>query len=204
MPGAGAGGTRLVGITPGLPEGTGGLERRVREALDAGIDLVVVRERSLPAWAEALATEEPDRVVLHARMAGAEAMAVATGCGLHLGGGARGPVAVRRWSRSLHHPDEVELTLQEGAAWVFLSPIWPPGSKPGDTRPCWGPEVLRRFVGRPVVALGGLTPKRAAACAGAWGVASLGGIFGARDVAEAVGAFRAALSASARPGARGS
>jgi thiamine-phosphate pyrophosphorylase len=139
-------------------------------------------------------------------MDGAEATAVATGCGLHLGAQARAPnrEGVRRWSRSLHHPDEVEPTLQAGASWVFLSPIWPAGSKPGDTRPCWGPEVLQRFGGRPVVALGGLTPERAAACAGAWGVASLGGIFGAPDVAEAVGAFRAALSASAGPVARGS
>jgi thiamine monophosphate synthase len=95
----------------------------------------------------------------------------------------------RGFSVSAHTPEEVRRARTAGASWAFLSPIWRSPSKPGDTRPALGVAVLSE---PGAVALGGVSLARVALCraAGAHGVAGMGGIFGARDVAEAVGAWR--------------
>lgn len=187
---------RLVGITGGGPE----LAARVAAALDAGVDAVLIREPTLPDALLERLSADPGRVILHARMPGAGAVAAALGFGLHLGGDADTARARARFpgrlGRSTHGPAEARAALAAGADYVFLSPIWAPTSKPADRRPPLGPEALAGL--GPVLALGGVTPARVAEAlaAGAHGVAVLGGIFGAADVTEAVRAYSAALSAS--------
>lgn len=166
----------IVGITCGGAD----LEARVRDALAAGIDHVLVREDVLPAWVERVA--DP-RIVLHRRM------------GEHPGFAVHYSSAPQPWggvfSVSTHSVVEAERAMAAGARWVLLSPIWPSPSKPGDRRPALGTGVLAT---PGAVALGGVSTERVALCraAGAAGVAGMGGIFGARDVAEAVGQWRAA------------
>lgn len=178
---------RLIGISDGRWDG-----QRARAALDAGLPALLVREAVLPE-------DLPDdpRLILHARMVGAEARAEAAGWGLHLP--ATGDVrAVRarfsgRLGISTHSDAEARAALSAGADYVLISPIFPPTSKPDDRRPCLG---LTALAGPgPRYALGGITPARAQACitAGAAGVAVLGGIFGAPDIRAAVQAYRAVL-----------
>lgn len=167
----------VYAITCGGPD----LGARIRAVLGAGARVVV---RELELREEFLISG----VILHARMPGAEEEARRRGLGLHLPGGADVAAVRRRFSGllgySAHTPGE-----GAGADYSFLSPIWPPTSKPG--RPALGPEVVRGHV-----ALGGLTPERArvAMTHGAVGVASMGGIFGAPgEEAARVAAFRSAV-----------
>jgi thiamine monophosphate synthase len=180
----------LFGITGGGPH----LAERVRRALESGVDRVVVREDVLPDEILDLAPEWSDRLVLHARMPGADVVAGSLDMGLHLPGGAdvaawrrrfRGPLGY-----SAHSVEEARAARAAGADHVFLSPIWAPTSKPDDRRPTLGPGVLREV---PAVALGGVTVARIAECSGAAGVAVLGGLFGAEDIGAAARAFRAAV-----------
>ncbi len=172
----------IVGITCGGPA----LLARVRDALDAGLDRVIVREPVLPDGLDALAERWPHRVVLHARMPGAGALASRLPVSLHYASDmAPGAGA---FSVSAHSAAEVRCARAAGASWALLSPIWRSPSKPGDQRRPLGVRVLRV---EGAVALGGVTPARVPRCraAGAVGVAGMGGIFGARDVAAAVGAW---------------
>jgi len=181
----------IIGITCGGPD----LPARMRDALAAGLDVLVVREDALPSGLDALAEAWPGRVVLHTRMPGAAALAARLPVALHLAS----TVPVEAWpsrgfSVSAHTREEVRRARAAGASWAFLSPIWPSPSKPGDTRPPLGLTALQE---PGAVALGGVDSARVPLCraAGAHGVAGMGGIFGARDVAEAVGAWRAAWGA---------
>ncbi|MDP2312309.1 MAG: thiamine phosphate synthase [Pseudomonadota bacterium] len=207
----------IVGITCGGDDLLG----RVRAALAAGIDHVIVREAALPAGLAPIAEAWPHRLVLHARMPGAVALAAELPVRLHFAsdvppasgcasadsvrdprsGSERGPA--RGFSVSAHSPEEVRRACAAGADWALLSPIWRSPSKPTDTRPPLGVGVLG--VGG-AVALGGVDPTRVALCraAGALGVAGMGGIFGARDVAEAVNAWRSAWGAAGERSGNGS
>lgn len=91
-------------------------------------------------------------------------VAVALDCHLHLP--ARGlPVAdaraclppASRLSVAVH--DEREADQAAGADFALVSPVFSPGSKPGDTRPPLGPEGFARLAERtncPAFALGGI------------------------------------------------
>ncbi len=112
-------------------------------------------------------------------------VAIAAGAaGVHLPGGSIAPSLLRAWTGpefligvSCHSVAEVERAADEGASYVFLSPIFASPSKPG-----YGPalglaplaEACRR-VRIPVIALGGVDEQRAAACvaAGAAGYAAI-------------------------------
>ncbi len=182
----------IVGITCGGPA----LVERITAALEAGLDRVLIREPALPAGVEALARTWHGRVVLHARMPGAAELARALPVALHQPADGPTPTGVL-WSRSTHSREEATAAMAAGAAWVLLSPIWVSPSKPGDLRPPLGAEALGWTRG--AVALGGVRPDRIAACraAGAIGVAGMGGLFGAPDVARAAAAWRAAWDAAA-------
>lgn len=182
-------------ISAGQPD----LAARARVALEAGLDRLLVREAAPPAGLEALIGDFPGRVVVHARMAGAEALARAHGVPVHLGAAHD----LRVWrelapavGQSCHAPDEARGALRAGAAWVFLSPIAAPFSKPHDVRPTLGLAALH---GVGAVALGGIHTGLVAACRanGAVGVASLSGILTAADPASAVGTWRAAWGGAA-------
>ncbi len=99
---------------------------------------------------------------------------------LHLAATGEPPVH-REFGQSCHSPAELDRAFARGASYALLSPVFPPTSKGHDTRTPLGPE---RFVtwaaGRPVYALGGITPANAGSlrAAGAPGVAVLGAVFG--------------------------
>jgi len=184
----------IVGITCGGPD----LVERVRAALEAGIDRVIVRESVLPRGLDTMAEAWPYRLVLHTRMPGAVALAPNLPVALHYAGDVRLAVRTNPFSVSAHSPEEVDHALGMGATWALLSPIWRSPSKPADRRRPLGLSVLRTAG---AVALGGVSAERVGRCraAGARGVAGMGGLFGARDVAEAVTAWRAAWGEVAAP-----
>lgn len=84
-----------------------------------------------------------------------------------------------RLSRACHSLEDVLRAQDEGFDMATLSPVFRPGSKPGDTRPTLGLPGLTRICARaqiPIVALGGIEAQRALRCfeAGAAGVAAIG------------------------------
>ena len=83
-----------------------------------------------------------------------------------------------RWvSAAVHDVDEARLA--EGADLALVSPVYAPGSKPGDTRPPLGPEgfqALAAALSCPALALGGITPERAAQLSGAQGFAVISAV----------------------------
>jgi len=105
-----------------------------------------------------------------------------------------GPAALV--GRSTHTPDEARRAADEGADYVFLGPIWPTPSHPG--RAALGVEALHRArdVGIPLIAIGGVTPARAAACAdaGAHGVAAISALWQAPEPGSAAARFLLSFS----------
>jgi thiamine monophosphate synthase len=64
---------------------------------------------------------------------------------------------------SCHNTADARTLLDNGADYVFISPVYRPFSKPGDQRPLIDINTLRmltRRYGERIVLLGGLTPKR--------------------------------------------
>jgi thiamine-phosphate pyrophosphorylase len=202
------------------------LDRLLDEAIAAGVDLVQVRERDLDAavlvaFVRGLvrrAAGTTTRVVVNERTD----VAIASGAdGVHLR--SDGPPADRlralapgdEWivGRSCHAVDAARVA--SGADYVLFGTVFGTASKPG--APASGLDALARWCAStsvPVVAIGGLTPERADACAaaGAAGVAAIGAFLpeGRRPDAigprRAVPAFREALArgmaARGRPDAR--
>lgn len=120
--------------------------------------------------------------------------------GLHLPSRFGAAAAVRRKLPSVllgvscHGASELEAAERAGADYALLSPFFAPTSK-APLSPVLGPEGFRAAVrGRrmPVLALGGLTPERlaAAAGAGAAGAAVLGGLFLAPDIESRARRYR--------------
>lgn len=91
--------------------------------------------------------------------------------------------------RSVHSEAEAEAAVAEGADYLLVGTIYDSPSHPG--RPPAGLAMVRwtAALGRPVVAIGGMTPVRAreARDAGAWGVAAISALWHAADP------YRAAL-----------
>ena len=83
--------------------------------------------------------------------------------------------------RSVHETTNVTPALESGADYVFLGPIWPSASHPGV--PGMGLGALSGAAGRPILAIGGVTPDRAgkARRAGAYGVATVSALWLAED-----------------------
>ena len=64
---------------------------------------------------------------------------------------------------SCHSAEQACTLLDNGADYVFISPVYRPFSKPGDMRPLIAINTLRmltRRYGERIVLLGGLTPQR--------------------------------------------
>jgi thiamine-phosphate pyrophosphorylase len=100
------------------------------------------------------------------------------------------PVAAARtvlgpgWiGRSVHSAEGARQAFEAGADFVILGSIFPTPSHP-DRAPL-GLGVLEEAarLGRPVIAIGGVTAERAAECrrAGAWGVAAIRALWDAAD-----------------------
>lgn len=100
--------------------------------------------------------------------------------------------------RSCHGRSELRQATEEEVAYVTLSPIFATPSKPG-----YGPEIGLNGLSRlafatslPVYALGGIGPGRVQAClqAGAYGVAVMGVVMGAKSPREVSAAVIAELT----------
>lgn len=191
-----------------------GLEAQLDEALAAGIDLIQVRERDLDAatlcaLTARLAGRAPakTRVIVNDR---ADVARAARAAGVHLR--ADGPsisrvraLGLAGWTvgRSAHTADEVDRAGE--ADYLIFGTVFVSRSK-GAGAPVSGVEALRAAAARtpvPVLAIGGITPDRVAACrdAGAAGVAAIGVFLpmgrtaGALGAAEAVRSLRRAWGA---------
>lgn len=89
---------------------------------------------------------------------------------------------------SVHSAAEAHQAARDGADFVVAGTIWPTASHPG--RPGAGVGLIRELasIGLPVIAIGGVTPERAAEAraAGAAGVAVVRGVWNAADPEAAV------------------
>jgi thiamine-phosphate diphosphorylase len=97
-------------------------------------------------------------------------------------------ILVRGWiGCSVHSVEEAATAAREGADFLVLGNVYQTTSHPG--RPAAGLGVLRDTVGQglPVIAIGGITPARAAEvrAAGAYGVAAIGALWHVSDSAAA-------------------
>lgn len=134
-------------------------------------------------------------------------VALATpGAGVHLGArsipvaAARALIGDRLLGCSVHAADEGVAVARDGADFLLLGTIWATDSHPG--RKGAGTELIRSTAAKvrlPVVAIGGVTPERAAeaVAAGAAGVAVLRGVWEARDPVTAALSCTAAMDAAA-------
>lgn len=113
--------------------------------------------------------------------------------GVQLGLQDLGPADARRvlphgWiGRSVHSRDEAAGAVAEGADFLVVGSIYETASHPG--QPAAGPQLVRECaaLGRPVIAIGGITPERAieVKVAGAYGVAAIRALWQAPDPAAA-------------------
>lgn len=105
---------------------------------------------------------------------------------------------LRVHSAAIHSEAALHRAEEARANFAVFGAVHAPGSKPGDGV---GVEALRAITEAstvPVIAIGGISPARVAACiqAGAYGVAVVSGVLGAPSPAEAIHAYLAALAAA--------
>jgi thiamine-phosphate diphosphorylase len=113
--------------------------------------------------------------------------------GVQLGASDLTPADARRmlphaWiGRSVHTADEARVAIDEGADFLVVGNVYETATHPG--RAPAGPELVRRIadLGKPVIAIGGVTPERAVElrAAGAYGVAAIRALWQAPDPAAA-------------------
>jgi thiamine-phosphate pyrophosphorylase len=160
-----------------------------REAIQAGVDLIQVRERDLDGGPLAALVAELVRLTrgTATRVVVNDRLDVALACGadgVHLRGDSIPPEAARAIApagfligRSVHHEQEAK-TAAAGADYLVAGTVFPTSSKAGLTE--WlGVEGLARIcraVPVPVLAIGGVTVDRlpGIAAAGAAGIAAIG------------------------------
>lgn len=161
----------------------------IARQLAAGVDMIQIREKDLPARALLrlvhrvleMAAHYPTRILVNSR---ADVALAASAHGLHLPADSIAPAHWRTIAPpgfligvSCHSVPEVCRAETEGADFAVLGPIFAPLSKT-DARSPLGLPALReaaRLVRIPVFALGGVTADNAAACleAGAAGIAGI-------------------------------
>lgn len=188
---------RLVLVTD-RRRARGDLAAAVANAVEGGVTAVVLREKDLTTDA-LVAAGGPVRDAC--RAAGAlflvahdvEAARRLAADGVQLGYGAPPVAAARaalgqeaRVGCSTHDADELRRALGAGADHVTFSPVWDTPSKRGILAPrgvAALAEAVRVAGPTPVVALGGVTPERAAEVrrCGAAGMAVVGAILDAAD-----------------------
>jgi thiamine-phosphate pyrophosphorylase len=184
--------------------------RQAALAVEAGVDVIQVRERDLSASALAalvracvsVARGSATRVIVNDRLD------VALSCGaagVHLRSDSLPPEIVRRLAptlvigRSVHSAEEAE-HLGTTVDYLIAGTIWPTSSKP-PAAPLLGVEGLAGIVAKakvPVMGIGGVSIANAgqAAAAGASGVAAIG-LFVGKD-ADASGCRIADLGEQVR------
>jgi thiamine-phosphate pyrophosphorylase len=166
------------------------LEATIAQAIAAGVDWVQIREKDLPARRLLTVTET---AVSHARQQGTTRVVVndrldvalaAHAHGVHLGTRSMPVDLVRKLAPpeflvgvSCHSLAEAQAAEKAGADYLLLGPIFSTPSKL-QYGPPLGFATLRRVtseVSIPVIALGGITADRVAACSenGAAGIAAI-------------------------------
>lgn len=189
------------------------LEDVFAEALDAGVRLVQLREkhlemgelRRLAARLQRRASNYEARLLVNTHAGLARDIGAA---GVHLPSSGPAPCTIRRQcgdqlliGTSTHN--RKECGEADGADFVTFSPIYSPNSKPG-YGPGAGPVALRPVTegsSLPVYALGGITPRRVAACKrnGAAGIAVMSGVLAAGHVGSAARAYLEAWASAPGP-----
>ena len=169
--------TRLYVVAPAVVAGGRPLPEMIPALAAAGVDLVQLRERGLPAD-ELRAVAE--RCAVAARRAGLlflvnddPGLARAVGAdGVHLGQADADGAAIRRLradagdrlliGRSTRGGDDLEAAAAEGADYAAVGPVWETPTKPG--REAIGPRALASAARRarlPWFAIGGIDERRA-------------------------------------------
>ena len=182
---------------------------QVRHAIDAGVDLIQVRERDLDAAdlsalvrdIVGLARGTATQVVVNDRLD----VALACGAdGVHLRGDSIAPADARRLAasgflvgRSVHTVDEAVRATD--ADYLIAGTVFPSASKPGNG-PLLGLAGLKAIaaaVSVPVLAIGGVSVDRIGeiAVAAASGLAAIGLFMGAESAADASGCRVVSLGA---------
>jgi len=193
---------RLIVITDWtLPEAA---HRAALEAVVAlGPDLCIQhRDPAAPVrlflerarWLAALTGRSGAQLAINGRLD----VALLVGAHLHLPVDGPRPAEMRpflpagRWISAAVH-SEAELAGAAGCDAALLSPVFAPGSKPGDARTPLGPEGFSRFARRasplPCFALGGMTPARLTALTACHGAAVQSGVLQAPDPLSVARAF---------------
>ena len=201
LPSPDTGRLRLIGIADPSAAGWEQLEPAAAQALQAGLPALMLRDRGLPDTAfEPIATRMRAATRAHgallllnrrfdiARRVDAD--------GIHVGSGGPPIASLRRECRpdvligySAHAGSEARQAFENGADYVFFSPIFETPSKQGILEPV-GLEVLGVVAEEtpgPVIALGGIDAGNGGAVmsSGASGVAMIRGIFSPeRDAAQ--------------------
>jgi thiamine-phosphate pyrophosphorylase len=196
---------RLTSRDDGVDAGRLRLAELAREAVDAGIDIIQVREHDLETAALVdlvativeVASGSPTRVVVNDRLD----VAITSGAdGVHLRTDSISPSAVRSLApppfllgRSVH--DVAAAVDSDGSDYLIAGTVFPTPSKPSVDR-FLGPTGLAKIVGAtqiPVLAIGGITVARVrqVAATGAAGIAAIGLFLPSSDsLASVVGAVR--------------
>jgi thiamine-phosphate pyrophosphorylase len=183
---------------------------RLQSAARAGVDLIQIRERelddrSLLAFVRAALRSieaTPARIVVNERVD----IALAAGAaGVHLRGDSIAASEVRRIvppgfivGRSVHSEADASAAAAGGGCdYLIFGTVFPSASKP-EGHPSAGLDALRRVAARvslPVLAIGGIFPRHAAAVAasGAAGIAAIGMFARSTAMAEDVACVRRAF-----------
>jgi thiamine-phosphate pyrophosphorylase len=187
-----------------VPEGN--LLPVIERAVQAGIDLIQIRERDLDTRpllalveaALARARGTPTRILVNDRL---DVALAAGAAGLHLPthgfpvAEVRGHYPELLLGASCHSVDELRRAQEGGANFVVFGPVYETPSKKAYGPPL-GLEKLAEAVRTatiPVLALGGITPANAGACleVGAAGLAAISLFQTSRDLRETVCQLRA-------------
>jgi thiamine-phosphate pyrophosphorylase len=196
------GGRGLIEVVAAAVEAAGPFR-----APDGRLPLAVsLREKDLPARELTELAGALAQVTRNARadlfINGRVDVALACGAqGVHLPADGFVPAQVRalgphlRVGVSTHTAEEARAAGESGADFVVFGPVFSPLSKESPLAP-QGTEGLARAAAAcavPVLALGGITPERAAICrtAGARGLACIGALMGASDPRVETAAFLA-------------
>ena len=180
----------------------GSLGRRTVEALEAGVDMVQIREKDLEAadlLELARGVAPTGKILINGRV---DVALAAHAAGAHLPSSAPAPSCYRgivpegfQFGVSCHCVDEARRAEQEGADFVVFGPVFDTPSKRGYGPPK-GLDCLAkacRAVQLPVLALGGVAVANVSACldVGAAGVAGISLFQGPEPVADVVQGLRA-------------
>lgn len=190
------------------------LIRQIGAAVEAGIELIQIRERDLPARslvavvsrAVEVARGTASRIIVNDRLD------VALGCGaagVHLRGDSMPAPAARSVApagfvvgRSVHTADEAAAAGDEGGLdYLIAGSVYPTASKPG--RPVLGVAGLDRIVrgvSLPVLGIGGIGVENVEEVGrtGAAGVAAIGLFAPSRQTPDGDAALRAVVTAARR------